>query len=86
MFMGHWIVPHGVLDYMLTYNESKFTSRFLDSLCPFLGTKHLKKSSYRPQTYEQAENAMRRLYRDYGTKWGNTNQTGTFCAAIYIPV
>lgn len=51
--MDHWIIRYGIPDYFLTDDGSKFLSKFFESLCAFLGKKHLTITVHHPQTNGQ---------------------------------
>ena len=60
-FLGMWIYPYGVPDYLLTDNGSQFISEFFERICAALGTTHLRTTAYHPATNGQAERYNRTL-------------------------
>lgn len=55
MFTDHWVILHGITDFVVMDNGTHSIRNFFDCLCTFLGTKQLTTSSYHPQTYGQVE-------------------------------
>lgn len=53
--IDNWIMPYGILTQLLTDNEKQLFSKFLESLCALLGTKHLTTTAFHPQTNGQAK-------------------------------
>lgn len=52
-FLGHWIMPYGILNLVLTENGPQFTVKFLAGLYGFLGFKNLTTKFYYPQANGQ---------------------------------
>lgn len=55
VFLDQCIVPYGIPDYSLADNGPEFVSKFLATLCTFLGLKNLTTTAYHPQTSGQVE-------------------------------
>lgn len=54
-FIVNRIMLYGIQTQVLTDNRTQVVSKFLELLCAFFGTKHLKTTPYHPQTNRQAE-------------------------------
>lgn len=48
-------MPYGVGTHVLTNNRAQIISKLFESLCAFVGTKHLRTAMYHSQTNRQAE-------------------------------
>lgn len=53
--MNNSIIPYGIPTFLLTYNGLKFFREFFAILCRLMGTKHVTKTSFHPQTNGQKE-------------------------------
>lgn len=54
-FLDVWVVPCGILSYLLVDNGTQFGSKYLSTLCLHLGTKHIAATAYHPQNNERVE-------------------------------
>lgn len=55
VFIDSWIVLYGILSYVLTYTEVKFTSKLFAVLCTMLRVKHQTTTACHPQTNGRVE-------------------------------
>lgn len=63
-FSHNWNVPYGIPAYVLTNSGTRFVSKFLRTICYFLGLKHLTTTAHHPQTSGLEEREIGRLLKD----------------------
>lgn len=49
LFYDHSIAPYGASAYLLTENGKQFASKLFETICSFLGLKHLTAFAYHPR-------------------------------------
>ena len=60
-FLDYWVYPYGMPNYLLTDNGTQFVSKFFETICSYLGIKHLTTTAYHPECNGQAERYNRTL-------------------------
>lgn len=61
MLMDHWIIWYGIPGFLLMDNRTQFISKLPESLCAFLGAKHLTRMAYHPTKMGKLKDLIRRL-------------------------
>lgn len=57
--MDKWIISYGIANHVLTENRRQSVSKFFESPCPFLRTKHLASTACHTQMNGEAERSNR---------------------------
>ncbi len=76
-FCEHWVFAYGAPVYLLTDNDSQFSSKFFMDVCFILGLKQLFSTTYHPRRIDRRNGSTEPCCKRSATTLRNINGTGT---------